>query len=881
MSEFEKFTEPFVDKNYSNRDGYDSKFLGKEVPIPNVADDSYLAKMDNGEYILPYTHFSIIMHKERKLALLTVSNVDASEKAKKPEEGQKYGRKELGGFGSFAIEKWLIDPRIPEEYQLPDKFYTKDRKNFDKGHIVRRDDVVWGSSYEEVKRANGDTYHTTNCSPQVEFFNRSNRKGDWGKFENNVLKQAKLEKLCIISGPVLDDENDKIFNGYISAKVLAPVQIPSKFWKIVVAKKGTKLQTFAFLLEQDLSQSDVEFNVDAEWLSKMISMEDLQKELQDIVFQKVYFDSDQYGITEIMGEVAPTPKKKSTAKTKSTTDKKTIDNDASIWELSDEDSGWNKDKSPDLLIKALKAKDFGKAEKVLKDLNNYVDKGARIDGRTAKKVLQTLKSFTWFDQLKNISDKLQKFAQDDIIVFLYLAQSKIELGELSNAIQMLKDIIKRIVLERSDMTLSTEKIIEYAELHSEALGLLGRAYKQYYINASPLSVVPRTNDVDLALEFYTQGSRIPQGDVNWHKVNIIALYTKKERVSRSNNYSISPEAETLAKEIIAETTKEIKESEVPLSSWQYGNLVEANLAIGETVDAINYLKSYLTISKEPFQVLSSMRQLIDMYMLNENSAPGDSMIPLMKARYAELGGKSESTRLDVNNIPQYEKVYGQTPYKSMRWLLKALKISKSIVRLGPDKYNGTGTGFVFEGSWISEKYKDNKYIMTNAHVCSDDAAVRNQFPNPDAPEDIVATFLGKGSADLADEIKCLRVAWTSPPSELDATLIEIESFPNDLEPIDVSKRNPPVSENGDSRLNILGHPKGLDMRVSLQDNTFVEQDDTYVWYKTPTDGGSSGSPVFNQDWKLVALHHASSSAKRANEGIRIDVLLEAIRKEMK
>jgi V8-like Glu-specific endopeptidase len=99
--------------------------------------------------------------------------------------------------------------------------------------------------------------------------------------------------------------------------------------------------------------------------------------------------------------------------------------------------------------------------------------------------------------------------------------------------------------------------------------------------------------------------------------------------------------------------------------------------------------------------------------------------------------------------------------------------------------------------------------------------------------------------------------------------------------MEISKRTPPVSENGDSRLNILGHPKGLDMRVSLQDNTFVDQDETYVWYKTPTDGGSSGSPVFNQDWKLVALHHASSSAKRANEGIRIDVLLEAMRKEMK
>ena len=67
---------------------------------------------------------------------------------------------------------------------MPDKFYTRDRGNFDKGHIVRRDDVAWGEDYDEVRRANGDTYHVTNCSPQVDAFNRSNLRGDWGKLEN-------------------------------------------------------------------------------------------------------------------------------------------------------------------------------------------------------------------------------------------------------------------------------------------------------------------------------------------------------------------------------------------------------------------------------------------------------------------------------------------------------------------------------------------------------------------------------------------------------------------------------------------------------------------------------------------------------------------------
>ena len=57
----------------------------------------------------------------------------------------------------------------------------------------------------------------------------------------------------------------------------------------------------------------------------------------------------------------------------------------------------------------------------------------------------------------------------------------------------------------------------------------------------------------------------------------------------------------------------------------------------------------------------------------------------------------------------------------------------------------------------------------------------------------------------------------------------------------------------------------------------VEVGERYVHYKTPTDPGSSGSPVFNQKWQLVALHHAASTQKQANEGVRIDVIIDAIK----
>jgi endonuclease G len=153
---FEKAVQPIVDPDYSNRRGYAPDFLGIPVPLPTVRQPSNVATLEDGDPVIPYQHFSIVVQKQRRLALFTASNVDGSPSARKPEPGD-YSRKGLTGLGESDQEQWLTDPRLPEAQQLPDKFYTKDKGAFDKGHIVRREDVCWGTSYDEVRRANGDT----------------------------------------------------------------------------------------------------------------------------------------------------------------------------------------------------------------------------------------------------------------------------------------------------------------------------------------------------------------------------------------------------------------------------------------------------------------------------------------------------------------------------------------------------------------------------------------------------------------------------------------------------------------------------------------------------------------------------------------------------
>ncbi len=293
-ADVERMAEPFRDEDYDGRTGYDEKYLGIRLRMPTVVDKKIASKLDDGKIVIPYEHFSVVMHKKRRLALFTASNVDARPESRRPDPDQVYTRAGLSGLGKNDIEKWFSDPRIPEIHQLPDKFFTRDRKAFDKGHIVRRDDVAWGKTFEELRRANGDTYHVTNCSPQVAGFNRSQMGGIWGKLENLVLKQSKseMEKYCVIAGPVLDP-NDRVFKGR-DLEGTVRIQIPTRYWKIVVARSGGKLESFAFVLDQDLSDVEWEFAVSTALKSKMISVPDLQALLPDIDFPPEIESSDQF-----------------------------------------------------------------------------------------------------------------------------------------------------------------------------------------------------------------------------------------------------------------------------------------------------------------------------------------------------------------------------------------------------------------------------------------------------------------------------------------------------------------------------------------------------------------------------------------------------------
>src|SRR5439155_26947851 len=68
-AETEKVVMPVSDPDYTTRKGYDRRFLGLDVPPPEPRDETLCARLQDGSYVLPYHHFSLVMHKGRRLTM--------------------------------------------------------------------------------------------------------------------------------------------------------------------------------------------------------------------------------------------------------------------------------------------------------------------------------------------------------------------------------------------------------------------------------------------------------------------------------------------------------------------------------------------------------------------------------------------------------------------------------------------------------------------------------------------------------------------------------------------------------------------------------------------------------------------------------------------
>jgi V8-like Glu-specific endopeptidase len=139
----------------------------------------------------------------------------------------------------------------------------------------------------------------------------------------------------------------------------------------------------------------------------------------------------------------------------------------------------------------------------------------------------------------------------------------------------------------------------------------------------------------------------------------------------------------------------------------------------------------------------------------------------------------------------------------------------------------------------------------------------------------------RGEAQPVDEYRARKggIFHTNDSKYMDYSIVELEGQPGNKWgwlPLQVR-----TIERGE-RVNIIQHAGGRPKQVALQNN-FVEYfGGNVIQYVTSTLPGSSGSPVFNDSWEVVALHHAGDERLREpttqrtyfrNEGILIAKIL--------
>ena len=207
-------------------------------------------------------------------------------------------------------------------------------------------------------------------------------------------------------------------------------------------------------------------------------------------------------------------------------------------------------------------------------------------------------------------------------------------------------------------------------------------------------------------------------------------------------------------------------------------------------------------------------------------------------------------------------------------LRRGLELANSVCKITFDDRSpeASGTGVLIAPD----------LVLTNYHVFSreKDADLNTIARSARFEFGYVSRSFGESSrTQVLKSMEHQSILSFSPIDRLDYVLIRLhteDSLTQKPVPLDTTTQLLPKSP-----LNILQHPEGEQMKVSLSNNGVVKinQLTGLVLYVNPTKCGSSGSPCFNQDWQLVALHHKEMVTSFGS--IREGILFSAIYNEIK
>jgi endonuclease G, mitochondrial len=261
------------------------------------------------------------------------------------------------------------------------------------------------------------------------------------------------------------------------------------------------------------------------------------------------------------------------------------------------------------------------------------------------------------------------------------------------------------------------------------------------------------------------------------------------------------------------------------------------------------------------------QKLLDRY------SPGEPAVP-------------EAPKRD-ENLPEFkEAIIFQDDMVPFGYLQGGIAASKSVARLLVPRYDDSIA--VGKGYWGTAWLLSRTELITNHHVLNardrgEPAASVNDFRKQALETQIQFDVNDENAVSPMIQVKGLGAY----DPKLDFAILQIDAQ-SGRDPLPIRKEPLKIVENDYVPVNIIQHPRGGSKKIALRNNLATAKTGTDLRYITATLPGSSGSPVLDDNWEVIALHRGSTAIDKVrfqgrttavmNLGTLASVILKALGK---